>query len=119
MKVYIATSGQYSDTRIVGAFSTLELAQKAGGEYSGVVEAEVDAYVDRIAQGLYPYQVIMLRNGDTFWSPEQRSVDVELRPPVLSGGTLYAMALARDAEHAVKIVNERRVQMIASGDWSE
>ena len=53
------------------------------------------------------------------WAPAP-SVDGRWTPMAKTGlRRLYASVLAADKDHAIKIVNERRGQMIAMGEWED
>jgi len=132
-KVYVLTEGEYSDYHIVGVYSTKEDAEAAKrwilgvknvSSYfaSGVVveEYELDPHADAIRQGLTAYRVRMAWNGDT--EAVYRADDDAYGRTICMGGGINALAqgvsgvvFARDEQHAVKIVNEKRAQMIAQG----
>lgn len=124
-KVYIVTVGQYSDRRNIGVFTTLEAANATGGD---VEEWLLDNVAG--APGHYSFfQVFMDRDGNVRLS---RVVDYYGESPVNhrfidSGWTIYwgiemcgcieCLVWAKDPTHAVKIVNERRAQLIAENKW--
>lgn len=121
--IYVLTSGSYSDYRVDGVYSTREMAQAVidrgwGGE---IEEYELDELADFLEKGLNCYWVEMQRNGDSevrasypnndgyeelsLWAYEPREYRLCMR------------IVAKDEQHAVKIANERRMQLIASGEW--
>lgn len=134
-KVWIVEQGEYSDYHVVGVFSSREnadlIAERMNESPRGnaaVVERELDPGVDALHQGLQRYDVLMHRDGTTeevtLVSTERtiRSVETEFElwyrsRTSLSHDVLDATVWAKDEQHAVKIVNEKRVQLIASNEW--
>ena len=129
MKIYLVSKGEYSDYRILGAYSTQENAETAADLFGGEVEEyEIDQYIEQIRAGLKMYQVSMKFNGDTWFVYElEQNQEEEHRLGWSFVGesyreieiTLYASVWANSKEHAAKIVNEHRARMIASGEWSK
>jgi hypothetical protein len=126
-KVYIVTSGDYSGYGIDAVFSTREVARQyitlMGGEY--VEEWDLDAHLDKYSRGLLPWRVIMERDGKSR-SSSRESVDLanqnDTRLTHYLGVpegvyTMITYMWAKDEEHAVKIANERRAQLIARNQW--
>ena len=135
MKVYIATSGSYSDYHIDAVFSTKENAEKYNdlygeGDFDDIEEFEVDdemALINRIRDGkITIYLVCIDRNGNVR-KIEKESPYVSLVKDLLSGKYHYVLyadcsamdmyVIAKNEEHAIKIVNEKRVQLIANNEW--
>lgn len=130
MNVYLVTAGSYSDYCVLGVYSTPELAADAKLQFNtdnDVETFELDVVPDH-PPGLFHYNVYMDRNGDTVtdgtrWFPAQvervavNSAYAEWCP-YGDGRTVRFAVWATDAVHAVKIANERRVQLIASGEWT-
>lgn len=128
MKIFIATRGEYSDYRVVGAFSTEALAKAAGDDF---IECEVDELASRILSGFTPWRVRITREGTgPMWSSGRGpvayhlTIEDDLEPPKMVPRIerfrerfLTAVVLARDEVHATKIANDYRVQFIASGQW--
>lgn len=122
-KVYLVTEGCYSDYRICGAFSTEAKAKEAMALlFNGDVEEfELDP-VSPHPPGMTFWFVEMLRDG-TVSTAHQQSVSLtdkasEYDAPLLKGESWRLNMWAKDKDHAVKIANERRIQMLASGDWA-
>lgn len=136
-KVYLVSSGEYSDYSINAAFSTRELAElyiesmgnpQRYSQEMMVEEYDLDANETHIREGFHPYRVKMDRNGNTL---ECRLDDwdsaVSGKVSLVSFGyyhgqpspkkVLCASCVAKDEQHAVKIANEKRTQMIATGEW--
>lgn len=127
-KLYMATRGSYSDYSVAGIFSSRMHAQMFmdafDGEYvewNEIVEITLDPHVPEIADGRRPYFVRMSRDGN---ATEARLEDSpygytgsEMRVGFDISKNLYANVMARDSQHAIKIVNEKRAQLIAEGKW--
>ncbi len=132
-KVYIFTAGGRADYAIRAVFSTRELAEAFAAKYgdSFVVDgdkADIEEWTldDSRATGdhLLRYRVALARNGDVESvvltapvsiggpDPQSESIFIGLMPD----GGVYGWVMARDEQHAVKIANEKRVQLIAEGE---
>lgn len=138
-KIYAVNSGSYSDYRVVALFSTPERAQEfmaavPDSDYNDVEEFELNPdTADLIKRGYSLWLVYMLRDGNT-----ERVKQLELslygvddvghriwrrtQAPAYKGrgipDCLTSTVWAKSEEAAVKIVNEYRARMIASGEWS-
>lgn len=130
MKVYIVSTGSYSDWMILGIYSTQEKAEKARADYNAendIKEYAVDEF-PQIPDGLRPYCVIMTCVGGVLERPTQAVPAAvgrwrdEWVPYSISKAPEKQAVLfcvwARDEEHAVKIANDRRAQLIATGEWT-
>ena len=138
--IWVIEKGSYSDYRVVGVYSTKEGAElvcaKINGEESYelavVSEWPLDPGMEAINQGLSPFVVHMLRDGTTekIWMDESDfEYTLNDRPtiwrrssaPAYQGKNipdcLTARVFAKDSQRAVKIANEHRTRMIASGEW--
>jgi len=135
MKVYIVTSGAYSDYQINAIFSTKENAERynkiyASGDFEDIEEFEVDdemALINRIIdEKITIYLVCMDRDGNIKEvmkeSPSVSLVEELLtgkQRPVLYADCMDMCVIAKDEKHAIKIVNEKRVQLIANNEWDK
>jgi hypothetical protein len=120
--------GEYSDYRVVGVFSTEANARLVADALNGgdrfyaatVREWPLDPMVAELNAGRRKFKVWMYRDGSTP-AVDLEDVDEEeksvLVTTTVSGVMLYGLVWATDEKHAVKIVNERRVQLIASDEW--
>jgi hypothetical protein len=133
-KIWVIEQGDYSDYRVVGVYSTRENAELAltmtGGDIS---EWKMDPGIEEARAGFSRWAVAMRRNGDTVEVSSvggiEESSDVEPCQPYEPGRFAKAyvpgerrirpVVWARDAQHAVKIVNEYRTRLIAEGKWEE
>lgn len=137
--IYIVTDGSYSDYKICGVFDDPELAkefQDAGG-YENIEEFPLNPthpYFQQLKEGWDVFEVVMQKNGDTLECQiaNRRYIDWKLprfgwvnyyydRGDLRNSpdGYLDATVLARNEEHAIKIVNEKRVQFIAENKWGK
>ena len=129
-KVFIVTEGSDYNYSIVGVFSTIdkakEITNREGGDYNEVVEYEID-----ILKPFSGWHIVMDKEGNTLnisnriyeseiEYPQQLEItwkyksyrDIE-RCDVLIGNYIKA-----DSEqHAIKIVNEIRTQLLANNLW--
>lgn len=132
MKVYIATAGEYSDRRVTGVYSTMDQAQKLNDWHActnTVEEFELDAPVPSRG-GLSVWHVMMDHDGDsepdrTWREDNDRPMDgieysfkhikrrINKQSPKVRKRAIEAYVLARDAEHALKILNELRTRLLA------
>jgi len=137
-KVYVVTAGEYSDYRIEAVFSTKEKAENYintfyNYEFNGIDEYELDlVVVDYLREGYTIYKVFMLYNGDVekieVISSDSFNIDnmmtfIWKRSSVLAHKNdnlkdiLVCQCWAKSEDHAIKIANEKRVQMIESGEF--
>lgn len=128
--IYLATAGSYSDYRVIGAYSTEAQAEAVALAYcdSGVESFELDVVHD-YPPGCKFYRCHMSMDGDSYCTqsdPTPRATT----PPVegyLCTGHRYKenpparcfAVWATDRDEAVKIVNERRITMLAAGTWDK
>ena len=125
--VYVVTQGEHSDYRISAVFSTRTLAdamvqvlmEKYPAHYPQVEEWSIDEAADRVARGELRYAIKMFRSGDSTqpWIDYSGGEETDLRKN--SNGVYYLSVArwARAPEDVVKIANEIRARMIASGEW--
>jgi hypothetical protein len=127
-KVWVVEQGEYSDYHVVGVFSSQQNAEMAAAfvtarnEYRPATVAEwpIDPSIADVNAGRSQFEVSMGRDGtvsecepviDLYKAVWQNTVELWGM-----GSYLHAVVWATDADHAVKIVNERRGQMIARGE---
>ena len=131
-KVYVVTDGEYSDFHIEAIFSTREKAEaflnsRKKNVYDDWALHEYpldypDFIANKIANGYKLFKVVMDRGGNTISIGEGNitSLENEFQDGFGWGskiGEFSTTVFAHDEQHAVKIANERRVQLIASGEW--
>lgn len=139
--VWVIEQGSYSDYRVVGIYSTRENAQEIADiinredpyDKAEVGEWEVDPLISELRAGWRPFHLVMLADGtvENVRDEERNSYNIgngthlwlweRTKAPAYKGkgipDALNGTVWAKDREHAIKIANERRVQMIASGEW--
>ena len=126
-KVYIVTSGEYSDYRIEAIFSEKETAERLVQKYNDLDrwdEWRVEEWAldsgDLVAAANRKqdcYIVRMAKNGDV--------VGVGISNHINDAGEimfdiynqLVYKPCAKSKEHAIKITNEKRAQLIANNQW--
>lgn len=135
-KVYAVSSGYYSDYRVNAIFSTKELAEEfkrliPDEKYNDIEEYELDPVTaDNVKRGYSVYSIYMLKDGSVehvekkdngfykeigheLWKRSEASLYHGKKMP----DVLTSIVWAKTEEHAIKIVNEHRTQMIANGQW--
>jgi hypothetical protein len=125
MKMYLVSSGQYSDYSVLGIYSTKEKADEAVAIYAAdndIEEWDVDDLPPH-PPGEFRWSITMLDNGDVAsisnypagltYAPLE-----SYRPFWPSQKNRRVLILwARDKEHAVKIASEKRREMIVNDEW--
>lgn len=128
--VHLVTSGEYSDYRAVGAFSSRENAEtfmnaardgKTWRDFNDIEEYELDQGIEPIQSGLRPFDVAMLATGDeadvTPSNPEYVTGIVHPRGwhRMLRrrADAIIVSVWARDEQHAIEIANEKRIAYLA------
>ena len=130
--VWIIEVGSYSNYRIVGIYSTKENAQLVADrinndctdyEKATVKERMIDPLVHEVNEGWNRYRIRMNRDGDVEMIEEDEMspyTDYEtsalcINESIIYRGKISGGIFARDAQHAIKIANEFRAQMVAEG----
>lgn len=138
-KVFVLTDGVYSDYHIIGIFSTRKKAEEMLNEMYHksdvrISEFELNPFQKQLQEGLKKYVVSMKRNGDieeeirrditnTYYEDTGnqwgRIYTKEIANAPIEGYkyTFITSVWAKDEKHAVKIVNEKRMILIAEGEW--
>lgn len=123
-KIYVVTAGEYSDYRIQAVFSEKEIAEKYVKLFKKdsdfrVEEHDLNPDKEGISNGYNPFYVIMTREGECV------SVNKDLSCYFDHGsinvgwdGNLEVSLFAKDKKHAIKIANEKRLQVIAGNHWT-
>lgn len=124
-KIFVITKGSYSDYSIVGMFSTKEKAQQALDVLSiydkndNIEEYELDeldTLTKKFKRGYRIYRVEMDRDGNVKDDIEvTNDIDTWINKNQ-QRGMLWGNVLAKNEQQAVKIMNDRRTQFIASGE---
>lgn len=124
--VWLITSGEYSDYGIEGIFSTEENAKlayellKSNDRYDSIHEPRewiLDGDLDKVKQGKKLYRVSMKLNGDVI--SVNLSITISEKEMFRENSNFnienyfYGVCWAKDEKHAIKIVNEKRIQYLA------
>ena len=114
-KVFIVTTGVYSDYKIRAVFDDENMADNFTMMFRDedvcVEEYTLNEYSDTVKKGYKPYSVNMKCNGDV---ERVQLCDVEDAGNWGCGaGILYNYCLAKNENHAIKVTNELRVRLIA------
>jgi len=119
--VYVVTDGSYSDYHICGIFDSKEKAEEAKRLFKSKNDVE-EYLVNDIPDhpdGMWPFHVSMRRDG-TIESMFGEGVDGEVSKnwtPCYDCETIQFHVWATDEQHAVKISNEQRIQILAANLW--
>lgn len=128
-KVFIVTKGCYSDYHIVAVFDSAELANAfknsfSKSEYSDEIYVEeftINPHKESLNNHYKPFFVRMKKNGECLECRESGTYGFEEESDRCQfdvNFNMYTHAFAKDKEHAIKIANERRAQLIALDRWS-
>ncbi len=151
-KIYIVTSGDYSDYSINAVYDTKEKAEAAIAPFTGyeIEEYELNPSLpDYIKPGEKFYDITMLSDGeipiyydssddwyyrqvDLGFNDYDQKFEMEFQlfaypsfgpdatnknPDRYGEWVINGIIRARDEQHAIKIMNERRIQILANNDW--
>lgn len=131
-KVYAVTRGTYSDYQICAIFSTEEKALAhidalKDSEINGIETYDLDPPTsDMIKRGYRVWNISMDRDGNvlrresslkSYFVESADRGETSLWGAVGEKMNLHAKVWAKTETAAIKIVNEKRAQMIASGKW--
>jgi hypothetical protein len=119
MKTYVITAGCYSDYHILAICSTKEKAEAAAfafGNAATVTEWEMDK-VPNFPPGMSLWLVEMTRKGTVLRcsSLEAELTDTTTLKWEFYKNNFFFECCARDEKHAIKIANEKRTELIATG----
>lgn len=128
-KIYIVSTGDYSDYCIMGVYSTHDKAIDAEAFYAGEIqEFELDE-VPPHPKGLKYFRVEMPESGEfRIRHIEGDGIESLIKTGYMESGIgffeprppYYVLKVwAKDTQHAAKIANEKRSQIITSGEWEK
>ena len=139
-KLWMVTDGDYSAYHVCGIFSTKDRAEYAKRAFMAENDIE-EIMLDEMPEhpkGYLQYLVFMERDGtvqeitqlpigEITFSPWYGDVDFEYKKyhktaAILGPGIIKNMrweVMAEDEKHAIKIVNEKRLMMLANNEWPE
>jgi len=125
MKIYLVSSGTYSDFKIDALFSNIEKAEayingfgKGYFGYNDIKEFDIDPEAKLVKNSMWT--VWMHKNGFVEGCAiiYNRS-DILEKGYSINGNKAMFTVDAKDEEHAIKIANEIRVYLIANEAWME
>lgn len=125
-KVFLVSTGSYSDYGILAAFSTEEKAEelcKILGSDSHIETYDIDPEVGDYTQ----YTVFMLKDGSLLNKVYSMKIVFPAVPRVWfgqdprspDGNVLIYIAIAKSEEQAIKAANEHRAHAIAMETWGK
>lgn len=128
-KAYLVTSGEYSDYRVRGVFTSRENAERfmdasreqIGSQFNEIEEYTIDLSDAPLRAGLVPFSVQMRRDGndasvvrvdaDTI-ADNGRLADIWIARERVPGFRINLWA--RGEHHAIKIANDKRIAALVS-----
>jgi hypothetical protein len=119
--MYLVTAGSYSDYRVLGVYDTPEKAERARVLYDAddVEEFQLNE-MPETPPGLLPWRVVMTRDGAAYLCVrESAPIEPSKELRAYGGGKMTGTVYAADEKHAVKIINEMRIQALALGRWPQ
>lgn len=123
MKVYLVTEGTYSDYRVTAVFSSKEKAEEymetfPSHYYNNLKEYELDPNaVELHKEGYSNWYVRMDGFGNTATVYDEPTSNQATYESVFRTKKWFVIrCIARSEEHAIKIANERRIALLASGE---
>ena len=140
MTLYMVWDGSYSDATVLGIYSTMEKALEAKEQFNAdqdIEERELDEMPDH-PPGLVAWSVNMKKDG-SLWTGKYNNPNPSragaisprslcyypnyewTEPMSFPRKTAYVhfYVWAKDIEHAIKVANERRAQLIATNEWTD
>ena len=132
-QIYIATEGTYSDYHILAVFLDKKKAELFAKcfeyveieEFNVFEETTLDKIMEclRLKRDIYFVRVDIAGNTDLIlkedWELSWFELTIRKNPVISAADDLCIYVLAKDEKHAVKIANERRVQLIANNEWKK
>jgi hypothetical protein len=116
--IYVVTTGEYSDYGVAGVYTTKEEAEAVKAvlrDANDVAEYVLGEGIDKATQGLYPYLVVMHYNGNGAMAHCQSGLELNPFHAEAFNMAVSMSCWARDEQHAIKILNEKRIQWLAEG----
>ena len=129
-KVYVVTKGEYSDYSICAIFNDKTLAKKyinGYTHYNEIEEYEINPKFKNLIKYTL-YEVVMNKKGEVreisnYTTERIENMDEEdfeyiiFDHPIYKEKVISLICDAKDNSHAVKIINEKRIQSIAKEEW--
>ena len=126
--VFLVTRGDYSDYRVCAVFTEKPLAEKYIDSFKGnsyeafrIENYTLNPYHYELKNDYKPFFLRMTKEGncteinvkDSSYGFEDEDVDFGFDV----NKNMYISIFAKDETHAIKIANEKRVQLIAENRW--
>lgn len=125
--VFLVTRGYYSDYRVCAVFTDKKLAQKYIDSFEKsysefrIENYKLNPFSKELKADYKPYFLRMEKDGtcteiyvkDSSYGFESEDLDIGFD----IHKDMYLSVFAKDEKHAIKIANEKRVQLIAENRW--
>ena len=126
--VFLVTRGDYSDYRVCAVFTEKALAEKYIHSFKGnsyeefrIENYTLNPYQYELKNDYKPFFLRMTKDGncteiyvkDSSYGFEGEDIDFGFDV----NKNMYISIFAKDEKHAIKIANEKRVQLIAKNRW--
>lgn len=121
MKVFIVTSGSYSDYEISAVFTTEKLANEYIATNHGDFNAP-DEYECDVFDNAHPITLVhMAKNGDVLEVEHKKGADnsADWITYPYGNNSIWWPVRTIDEKTAIKAVNENRIQILAMGIWGD
>ena len=121
-KVFMITQGSYSDYRAVGIFSTKEKAQRVldalniydkNEDIEEYELDELDTLANKFERGYKIYWIEMNYDGEVVKLHQTEDIAIWINNNK-NTGKLWGQILAKNDKQAIKIMNDKRAQILAS-----
>lgn len=118
-RVWLVSEGVYSDMRIVGVYSSLELAEAAAdamGTDCGIYDTdgiEVDAEEAAIRSGISSWRLFFSHAGDITFSTKEGLPRGQVAQVTAMAHGMIVHCDAPNLDHAIKIAADARAQHLA------
>lgn len=124
-KIYVVTSGSYSDYAIDAIFTTEKKAEEYKDNFN-CDDVEIHD-LDPSTVAFHMTTVSMLKNGttlDSYCMAHHKNLSGFVRYggsryPCTQVDTLFWNVNTKDKKRAIKVVNEKRIQILANECWSD
>lgn len=128
-KIYVVTSGDYSDYGIDAIFTSEELAQafingfkERSYQEFRIEEHKLNPYKNEIRKGYFAFFVRMQKDGvckEVYKSDSAYGFNGGIDYGFDINNGMCCHVFAKDDKHAVKIANEKRIELIALNKWKQ
>lgn len=127
--IFLVTSGRYSDYGVVAAFSTKETAEQFAASMNTNKSSDYDddARVEEYPLDTPPTEwlvtLVHMSKDGTATQTLPHHFQPDFYVPGFSGydmrGNLMWVVATRDIERAIKVTNEKRIEILARNEWPE